>query len=129
LARCLEATIPDTWQWLKHLDEEGQARVLGYWELAKVQGVDVGAVAALTLSQLIHILTQENLLSSKLGYPSRTQLKSATGRVPSLRNRVMHPVRPLILSVDHVGQVRDSLFVLEDMRDRLENLVKVRNEA
>ena len=45
LAKWLEAHAPDPWTWLKHLEEEQQARVPGYWELSKRQGVDVGVSA------------------------------------------------------------------------------------
>jgi len=129
LARCLEAEFSDAWSWLKHLEEESQARVLGYWELAKAKGVDVGPVVALTLSQLIQIITRHDSLATKLGYPSRTKLKRATGPLLGLRNRVMHPIRPLILAPEDVAQVRDSLVVLEDMRTKIENALGWHHEA
>ena len=129
LARCLELEHQDPWKWLKHLDEEYQARVLGYWELSKRQGVDVGPIAALTLSQLIQIICRDDKVAARLGYLSRTQFKKAASGLPTLRNRVMHPVRPLILSIEDVERIRVSVLILEVLRERVENLLRNNAEA
>lgn len=124
LARCLELEHQDPWKWLRHLDEEYQARVLGYWELSKKQGVDVGPIAALTLSQFIQIICRDDKGATRLGYPSRTQFKRVASGLPSLRNRVMHPVRPLVHSIEDVERVRASVFNLEVLRERVEKLIR-----
>lgn len=123
LAKWLEMRAGDPWDWLKHLDEEQQARVLGYWELSKREGVDVGPIAALTLAQLINIVSRHETAAEHLGYPSRTQFGKAAGRLPSLRNRIMHPVRPLILAQRDVAKVSKAVDVLDDLREKLERFV------
>lgn len=124
LAKCLEGLVPNPWAWLEHLDEEQQARVLGYWELSRRQGVDVGPVAALTLAQLINVIAKHDDLSDRLGYRSRSNFSKATGRLARLRNRVMHPVRPLILAHADVGEVQRAVLVLAELRDRTGVLVE-----
>ena len=123
LARWLERLMPDPWAWLHHLDEEQQARVLGYWELSKRQGVDVGPIAALTLAQLITVITRDSVAAERLGYGSRSQFAKATGQLPRVRNRVMHPVRPLILGHHSVDEVYRALLVLQDLRERIDELL------
>jgi hypothetical protein len=123
LAKWLESYLPDPWDWLKHLDEEQQARVLGYWELSRRQGVDVGPVAALNLAHLFQIFSRHDSAAELLGYPSRTQFVKATGRLPRLRNNVMHPVRPLVLTQTDVGKVYQALLILERLRDQVETLI------
>jgi hypothetical protein len=129
LAMWLERYAPDPWTWLKHLDEDQQARVLGYWELAKRKGVDVGPIAALTLAQLTSVIGRDAGAALALGYPSRSQFSKAVGRLPRLRNRVMHPVRPLVLQQDDVAEIRRSLLVLDDLRDKIDLLLGKEDEA
>jgi hypothetical protein len=128
LAKWLEALLPDPWSWIRHLDEEQQARVLGYWELSKKQGVDVGPVAALTLTQLVNVIARHDTASERLGYPSRSKFAKSTGQLPRLRNRVMHPIRPLILTHPDVGDVLRAALVLEDLRERIDGLLDKRSE-
>ncbi len=128
LAKWLEALAPDPWVWLHHLDEEQQARVLGYWELSKRQGVDVGPIAALTLAQLVNVVARHDTAVELLGYTSRSQFAKSTGQLSRLRNRVMHPVRPLILAHTDVGQVYRAVLVLEELRERVEGLLGKRSE-
>lgn len=123
LARWLETLVADPWEWLKQLEEDQQARVLGYWELSKRVGVDVGPYAALTLSQLVNIISRQKGAVQRLGYTSRSQFDKAKGSLPSLRNRVMHPVRPLVLTHADVGKLRDSVLTLEDLRERVETFL------
>lgn len=129
LAMWLERYAPDPWTWLKHLDEDQQARVLGYWELSKRQGVDVGPIAALTLAQLTSVIGRDAGAALALGYPSRSQFSKAVGGLPRLRNRVMHPVRPLVLAQDDVAEIRRSLLVLDDLREKIDDVLGKQDEA
>jgi len=123
LAKWLEFSVADPWEWLKKLEEDQQARVIGFWELSKRQGVDVGPYAALTLSQLVNIIARLEGGAVQLGYESRTQFERAKGPLPNLRNRVMHPVRPLVLTHADVASVSGSVLILEDLREKIEALL------
>jgi hypothetical protein len=123
LAKWLEFNVADPWEWLNKLEEEQQVRVIGFWELSKRQGVDVGPYAALTLSQLVNIISRLEGAAVRLGYQSRSQFDKAKGPLPNLRNRVMHPVRPLVLTHADVASVNSSVLILEDVREKVEALL------
>jgi hypothetical protein len=123
LAKWLEVTVANPWDWLRKLDEEQQVRVIGFWELSKLQGVDVGPYAALTLSQLLTIIHRLEGAAAQFGFESRTQFEKAKGPLPKLRNLVMHPVRPLVLTHADVASVNDSVLMLEDLRQKVEVLL------
>lgn len=124
LVKWLETIVTDPWEWLQQLDEEQQARVLGYWELSKRVGIDVGPYAALTLSQVVSIISRHKDAARRLGYESRTQFDKAKGPLPNLRNRVMHPVRPLVLTHADVASVNGAALVLETLRDKVESRLR-----
>jgi hypothetical protein len=121
LVKWLETIVVDPWEWLQQLEEEQQARVLGYWELSKRLGIDVGPYAALTLSQVVNIISRHKDAARFLGYESRSQFDKAKGPLPHLRNRVMHPVRPLVLTHTDVASVNNAALVLEQLRDQVES--------
>src|ERR1051326_3778875 len=98
LARLIERRYSDVWEWVRYLNEEAQVRVLGYWELTRRQELDVGPIAATTLTYLLHVLASDRGLLTALGYTSKAKFEAAAGHIPRLRNSVMHPVRPLVLS-------------------------------
>lgn len=118
VAALVRHTFDDPWDWIKLLNEDYQVRVLGFWELARRRDVDIGPVAAVTLSNLVTIIGKSSVLRSRLGYKSRKRFEKSTGKIPDLRNRIMHPVRPLILNKEDIEQLREVTLVLENLRDR-----------
>ena len=106
--RCL-----DPWKWLTRLNEDAQVRIIGYWELAKRQGIDVGPYVALTLTDLFRIVEREPELLSELGYKSKTSFSNATGPLVDLRNRIMHPIRPLVHTRSDVQRLATHVEDLE----------------
>jgi hypothetical protein len=58
--------------------------------------VDVDPMQLLRLSDLINIAAKHEALRLELGFPSRRALETALGGLNDLRNRTMHPVRPLL---------------------------------
>lgn len=61
--------------------------------------VDLEIIERLYLCDLINIVRRQEELRPDLGFSSRTATKRATNGINRLRNRTMHPVRPLIESV------------------------------
>src|SRR5262245_6443429 len=98
LAKLIRRSYDDPWKWLELLSDDQQARIIGYWEVSKKRGVDNGPVAAAMLTELLKVAVKAEPLRQTLGYDSATALKKAIGRIPNLRNQIMHPVRPLILN-------------------------------
>lgn len=129
MAKWLEALLPDPWAWLRYLDEEQQARILGYWELSRRKGMDVGPVAAVTLAQLLKVFSRDERAARQLGYESRSKFEKAVGRLPYIRNGVMHPVRPLVLAHEDVERINRGVLTLEKLRDRIEVLLGKKGKA
>ena len=120
LAHLIDQELPDPWEWLPLLSEEQQVRVLGYWELSKRRGVDIGPLAAITLAQLLTIVAKFERLRGRLGFTRRKDIDSEIGQVPDFRNRIMHPVRPLILDKEDVNRAYRVARFLEHVRNSLE---------
>jgi hypothetical protein len=119
LATLVKREFADPWDWIERLDERSQPQVLGYWELAKRKGVDVGPVAATTLSQLLGVVAKRKDLLQRLGFASRNAFEEETGSIPDTRNKVMHPVRPLVLNQEEVRKVRDAVLCVSSLTEQL----------
>ena len=107
----------DPWEWIRKLNEDEQVRILGYWELSKKRNVDVGPVAATTLSQLLNVVGKSAVLLDGLGFKSRTtfQDKIRVAKIVDLRNNVMHPVRPMVLGIEDVCTLREAIHGMIDL--------------
>jgi hypothetical protein len=109
VALIVERTFADPWDWMRHLNEVAQVALLGNWDLSKRRGIDVGPVAAATLTHLLTAVTHTQQLRQSLGYDSRKVCDADLSRLPELRNRVMHPVRPFILSAEDAARMARAL--------------------
>lgn len=122
LARLVKDWFQDHWVWVSRLSEEKQARILGYWELSKRRGVDLGPVAATTLAELLTVVASTNELRTMLGYKSRNSFEGDVGRIPDLRNQIMHPVRPLITDGESIVKLKEDtttiLLFMERLKER-----------
>ena len=63
------------------------------------QNIGVDPVQLLRLSDVINIAAKHEPLRSQLGFSSRRAVENALGGLNDLRNRTMHPVRPLLSQV------------------------------
>lgn len=122
LARLIEARFSDFWEWLHKLGEDHQIRLLGYVEVTRRRGVDVGPIAACTLTQLLSVVGAFADLRGRLGSESRTRWESLVGPIIDLRNRVMHPVRPMVLGQDDVRRLQEATEALVDLHRRVRAL-------
>jgi hypothetical protein len=109
LASMIQESFSDSWEWIRTLNENHQVGILGYWELSRRKGVDVGPIAAATLSQLIQIVSRNRALLTTLGFNSRSEFEKVTAHIPETRNWVMHPVRPLIFDTADVATLRETV--------------------
>jgi hypothetical protein len=110
----------DPWTWLSKLDKDRQARLVGYWELSKRDGVDVGPLAGTTLSELSKIIGLAEPLRAQLGFASKGKWDDFFGSLVHLRNSVMHPVRPLFTTTDEVEVVYEQLAKVLDLLNRID---------
>lgn len=123
LAAAVSAHYPEPWVWLEMLDKDKQARLVGYWELSKREGVDIGPLSGTMLSELVRIVEKTDPLRKTLGFESKGKWGDFVGGLIELRNGVMHPVRPLFATPDDVKDVREQLTRVLDLLGRLDQFV------
>lgn len=119
LARLIERHFLDSWQWLGRLSEDHQIRLLGYAELTRKRGVDISLINACTLTQLLSIVGAFGELRLRLGFESRSQWDCHVGPVIGLRNKVMHPVRPMVLGREDVEPLHVAIAALAEIHGRV----------
>ncbi|MFO0963719.1 MAG: hypothetical protein U0625_12575 [Phycisphaerales bacterium] len=112
LASLVESVFQDPWEWLETLDKERQARLVGYWEVSKRDGVDIGPLAGAMLSELSTICEATAAIRKPLGFASRGDWCRSLDPVKRLRNGIMHPVRPLLDDEAGVATLRESIAEL-----------------
>lgn len=81
LASLIQDSFLESWQWIRTLGENHQVGILGYWELSRRKGVDVGPIAAATLAQLIQVVSRNKELLSALGFKSRSEFEKVTAHI------------------------------------------------
>lgn len=117
LARLLRRHCPDFDTWLRCLDEPRQVLVLGRYELERRRHVELHPVEGTELSDLIKIFRSIPGLLEPLGL-TRSQFEKKTGRLITLRNAAMHPVRSLVRAHSDVKRLTTRLFDVIDLIER-----------
>lgn len=84
---------------LELLSEERQQKLVEEQEKLVRENVDIQIVERLYLSDLINIVSKREDLLQDLGFPSGKAAGRATSGLISFRDRIMHPIRPLIESL------------------------------
>ena len=129
IAKLAERFIPEPWEWITLLGEDQQVRILGYWELTKRRNVDIGPIAATTLTNLLTIVGKSPRLHTVFGFQSRKKFDKYAGKLPEFRNRIMHPVRPLVLDQRDVNDLYVVLRFLEKLKNQTIEVLKPETET
>lgn len=129
IAKLVERDIPEPWEWITLLAEEQQVRILGYWELAKRRNMDIGPIAATTLTNLLTIVGKSPGLRNLFGFRSRKEFDKYSGKLPEFRNRIMHPVRPVVLDQQDVKELYAVVRFLEKLKNRAIEVLKPETKA
>lgn len=124
LAELIDRWFDDPWRWLPHAGEDAQVRLVGRWELEKREGVDTTPVTGCTLIEMINVIGKYDDLGKELGFTSQSQFKKETGSIRDVRNKIMHPVRPLVLKQDDVFRCRNALTKAVNLSERATALNK-----
>ncbi|MGC9057449.1 MAG: hypothetical protein ACP5J6_11420, partial [Candidatus Saccharicenans sp.] len=121
LAEYIDSKRTDPFALIESLNEDSQARIIGYWELAKRKNADTGPLAGAMLSELIRIVAKN--FYAELGFKSRNEFEKATGQLPEIRNQVMHPVRPLITDEKSCFLLKDALYNAILITEKIKNKI------
>ena len=111
LSKLVGSTFSDPWDWIKLLNDDQKVQILGSWELQTRRNVEltnVGPLYSCNLSNLISLAEKNIELRNKLGYQNGKRADEELGCIPDLRNRIMHPVRPLVLGNEDVKNLAKS---------------------
>lgn len=103
----LSEEFDDDWSAIRLLGAGTEERVREYWEEQKDDGLDLSPIARITLSDMFHIAAESRNVWRLLGYDSPKALRPIGHDINDIRNRIMHPIRPL------VPHERDVALVLE----------------
>jgi hypothetical protein len=95
----------DPWDWLGMLPRNRQARLAGYWEVSKRERVDIGPFASADLGDLLVSLSKVDDLRAEFGFPREADLNQERDRIVRLRNKVMHPVQPLVSTAEEIAEM------------------------
>jgi hypothetical protein len=117
LARLIDVSYADHSLWLDQLRGEVRERLDSYWAESKQRGVDIGPQAGCTLTELIEVVRFSDSLRTDLGFKSKSHYDRQTGRLPEYRNRVMHPVRPLVFGRVEVSRLNSVLKEVRTMSE------------
>lgn len=115
-ARLIDSTFGDDSSWINWLNEGAQVRVLSYWEVSRRRDLDIGALAGCTLVELLSVVGSSPDLRSLFGVQSKNQWNKLISKLPDYRNRVMHPVRPMVLGQTEVSDLRSVVATLQRLR-------------
>ncbi|MEJ2734419.1 MAG: hypothetical protein P8189_12775 [Anaerolineae bacterium] len=97
LARRIQGYFSDDPSQLLHmLSAKRRKELEDYLAMLAEGNVDVDPMQLLRLSDVINIAAKHEDLRAELGFSSRRATEKALGGLNDLRNRTMHPVRPLL---------------------------------
>lgn len=115
----------DDWGAIRLLSENTQRRVKEFWDEERAEGVDLSPITTVTLSDLFHIAIESNRVWSLMGFDSPAILRPIAQQINDLRNRIMHPVRPLIVNQRELRELADGIHGIETLTHALEKRIGV----
>jgi hypothetical protein len=95
------------------------AAALRRYRKLQEKNVEADLVAELTLSDLFSIVPADESLRVQLGYWTESQCRADTRPITHLRNRVMHPTKPIL---EDQGGLEELLVVDQKARTLLDRL-------
>lgn len=119
LAQFVNSYFSDDNIWIKKLNETEQIRILGYREFSKINNIEINAIEATNLSNLINIIAKTEEAIQVLQYTSRKDFEKCTGKIPKLRNSIMHVVRPLITKQNEISSLLETINFIDDLIQKL----------
>jgi hypothetical protein len=126
LAILVDSSFEDPWDWLKHVPKDRRAGLIGYWEISKRDGADIGPIAGAMLSELGQVVENTKSLRQDLGFDSVKSWKSVFGGLNEQRHSIMHPVRPLVSNLKDLAKLVERLDKLLNLIGRVTALTSQR---
>ncbi len=121
LAALIAETCSDPWEWIPNLGRQRQVHVLGSWEVAKRANVDTDPITGCLLTDLVEVFKKNDAVRLDTIYRDAGQAGRALNNVPKFRNKIMHPVSPLVLGMEDVAEMRETINQIEELIVSLES--------
>ena len=119
LGELIMEEFDDDWSAIRLLSEGTQARVREFQKEQKEDGIDLSPVVQLTLSDMFHIARTSRNVWRLLGADSPDALGDTAHEINDIRNRVMHPIQPLVPRERDVALVRDAVRQMVHLTDEI----------
>jgi hypothetical protein len=121
LAALISRLCPNHLEWIDKLREDSQVKILGHWAQSQRKNVGVGPIVACTLTDLLHVVQSTKKIRDVFGLKSQKVAEDESGSLPSLRNSVMHPVKPLVTKSEDAERMVRSLRKMQRLAEALKN--------
>lgn len=119
LGELIMEEFDDDWGAIRLLSDGTQARVREFQREQKEDGIDLSPVVQLTLSDMFHIARTSRNVWRLLGSGSPDALGDVAHEINDIRNRVMHPIQPLVPRERDVVLVRDAVRQMVHLTDEI----------
>jgi len=119
LGQLIMDEFADDWGAIRLLSDGTQGRIRDFYEEEKRDGVEISPIMNVTLSDLLYITRESNNVWKLLGYRDPDELNDISHQINELRNRIMHPVRPLIVVHDDVETLYAGVMQMSDIIQRV----------
>ena len=121
LVSLIESSFEDHWEWLNKLDHGAKVQLLGNWEIKKQMDANLGITKGATLNHMLKVIRATPTLCARLGFHRPAQFKRVGFSVTVLRNRVMHPIRPLVSGSlpSHARTLKEQIQSVLDLTARV----------
>ena len=131
LGESLRSAEGDPDRFLKQYGKFLNESTLGRWMKARLSGVGIHPIENSSLSDLARILSEVEGHRSKLGFQTKGEATRAFSPLAEMRNKVMHPVRLLVRSLDDAKKLDECFNKLTHLLERIDqrtNLVPRESE-
>lgn len=118
LGNVIMSEFNDDWGAIRLLSDNTQGRIRDYYNEEKEQGVELSPVMTATLSDLLFIARESNNVWKSLGYANPKEMVPVSQQINELRNRIMHPIRPLIVAEADLEELRTGIAAMLDLTMR-----------
>lgn len=119
LGELIMEEFDDDWGAIRLLSDSTEARVREFHREQKEEGLDLSPVVQLTLSDMFHIAKESRNVWRLLGADSPDALGDVAHEINDIRNRVMHPIQPLVPRERDVVLVRDAVRQMIHLTDEV----------
>ncbi len=115
------------YSWMHVLTCSRRKKITNLYKEKRKSNIDISLDHCLSLGDMLEIIECDNILSSHLGYSSKSCCKKEISGLENLRNDVMHPSNSIINTYDGVKRLSKRLNKLQKFTECIEsNLDKKR---